>query len=393
MPSRRVSLSRRLLAALVAVAAFGVVAALLLDGDGDEGGERSASSAALPEMATPLPARTMAGLVAGPASVPAVRVEGNQLVDAEGRPLRLLGVNRSSFEYACVQGWGISEGPTDEASVQAISSWRVNAVRIPLNEHCWLGINGIKPKLGGDAYRRAVTEYVDVVNRAGLVAVLDLHWNAPAGRTADRTQRMADADHSPEFWRSVASHFRDRPGVAFDLFNEPKGIDWACWRDGCTTPGGWQAAGMQSLVDAVRAAGATQPIVATGLQYGNDLSEWLEHRPHDPLGNTAAGFHVYDFNECNDQRCWDRTVGSVAAVVPVVTTEAGQGDCRSDFITDFMRWADRRGVSYLGWTWNTWNCSDGPALIRTYEGEPTDFGAGVRRHLESVAATAASPAG
>jgi hypothetical protein len=45
-------------------------------------------------------------------------------------------------EFACVQGWGIFDGPTDNTSIAAIKSWNINVIRIPLNEDCWLGING-----------------------------------------------------------------------------------------------------------------------------------------------------------------------------------------------------------------------------------------------------------
>jgi len=38
-------------------------------------------------------------------------------------------------------------------------------------------------------------------------------------------------------------------------------------------------------------------------------------------------------------------------------------------------------VSYLGWTWNVWNCSSGPALITDYYGKPTLFGEGLKAHL------------
>ena len=41
-----------------------------------------------------------------------------------------------------------------------MKSWDINAVRVPLNESCWLGINGIEPSLGGAAYRAAIRTYV-----------------------------------------------------------------------------------------------------------------------------------------------------------------------------------------------------------------------------------------
>ena len=76
-------------------------------------------------------------------------VSGNHLVNGAGKTVRLLGVDRSGLEYACVQGWGFSDGPTDAASIAAMRAWRINAVRVPLNEDCWLGINGVKPQYGG----------------------------------------------------------------------------------------------------------------------------------------------------------------------------------------------------------------------------------------------------
>jgi endoglucanase len=87
-------------------------------------------------------------------------VRGERLVDARGHPVRLLGVNRSSAEYECLEGQAVFEGPIDEAAIAAMASWRINAVRLPLNESCWLGINGVAPAVGGGAYREAVRAYV-----------------------------------------------------------------------------------------------------------------------------------------------------------------------------------------------------------------------------------------
>jgi hypothetical protein len=183
-------------------------------------------------------------------SVSTVRVKGNRLVNGSGRTIRLLGVDRSGTEYACVQGWDIFDGPSSATSIAAIRAWHVNAVRVPLNEDCWLGINGVKESLAGAAYRRAIKHYVKALNAAGLVAVLDLHWSAPGAEPATGQQVMADARHSVAFWSSVARTFRSNSSVLFDLYNEPHDISWSCWRNGCTTASGWKTAGMQQLLDA-----------------------------------------------------------------------------------------------------------------------------------------------
>jgi endoglucanase len=309
-----------------------------------------------------------------------LHVADNRLADRDGGTVRLLGVNRSGGEYACVGGHGFFAGPTGRRAVAAMRAWRVNAVRVPLNEHCWLGINGAPTEYSRARYRKAIRAYVARLHRAGVYVVLDLHWNAPGADQAGSQQRMADLDHAPAFWSSVARAFKHDPAVVFDLYNEPHDISWKCWRDGCTMPDGWRAAGMQTLVDAVRSTGAKQPIIATGIRWGTDLSSWLDYRPDDPADQLAAGLHVYDFASCTSLRCWRRTVDPVAREVPVVVTEIGERECSGTFLDRFMSWADSAEVSYLAWSWNPSGCA-APALIESWDGRPTPPGERFRERL------------
>jgi hypothetical protein len=312
-----------------------------------------------------------------------VYVAGTRLVDAAGVPLVLRGVNHAGTEYACSQGWGIFDGPVDDASIRAMTAWHVHVVRIPLNEDCWLGINGVKPAYGGRNYRSAIRGYVSRLEAHGVEVILDLHWNAPGRQLARGQQVMADADHSPAFWHSVAESYRNDHRVMFELYNEPNHISWSCWRNGCTTKAGWRAAGMQSLVNAVRSAGATNVVIVGGLGWSTDLSLWRQFAPTDPLRQMAAAFHAYNFAGCNTKACWTATVAQVAKHVPVVATEFGENDCSGRYVDSLMSWFDAHHVSYLGWTWNTWDCRGGPALIRRTDGTPTSFGSSVRAHLRA----------
>jgi endoglucanase len=318
-------------------------------------------------------------------------VAGNQLVDADGQPIRLLGVNRSGAEYACVsppdQHLGLFAGPTGKRAIAAMAAWGINAVRIPLNEHCWLGLEGAPAHYTSAHYRAAIAAYVDRLQKAGLYVVLDLHWNAPATETATEQQPMADLDYAPAFWSSVARKFKTNSGVVFDLYNEPYDIDWRCWRDGCTLPDGSRTAGMQTLVDAVRSTGAQQPVIATGPTWGSDLSQWLAYHPRDPARQLVAGVHIFDFASCSEPGCWTTNFEPVARAVPVIATELGQRECSADFIERFMSWADSSRVSYLGWSWNAAGC-DAPSLIRSWDGAPTASGARFRAHLAGSGVTA-----
>src|SRR6266508_2243466 len=189
-----------------------------------------------------------------------IKVQGNRLVDGNGHAVRLVGVNRSSFEYACAQGWALWEGETDQASVAAMKAWRINTVRLPLNEACWLGLSNVEPQYRGATYRAAVLAYVRRLHDAGLYVILDLHWNAPGQKRALDQQLDADADHSPAFWRSVARAFRTDRAVLFDLYNEPHDISWSCWRNGCNTPAHWKIAGLEAPPPARRPPLGERPL-------------------------------------------------------------------------------------------------------------------------------------
>lgn len=320
-----------------------------------------------------------------------VRVSGTSLVDGSGQPIKVLGVNRSGTEYPCVHGWGIFDSPSDDAALASVATWKGNAVRVPLNESCWLGINGVSDSWGGANYRVAIQDYVARLHKAGFLVVLDLHWSAPGTTLATKQTMMPNADHSPDFWRSVATMFKNDPAVIFDAFNEPHLVDWNCWRNGCTTSEGWRAVGMQTLVDAIRSTGAIQPIMLSGRHWGGDLSQWLSYAPVDPAGQLVAGAHIYNFSSCNTVACWDATIAPVAAKVPVITSELGTDQCSTAFVDTYMDWADARGISYIPWTWNTWDCKSGPSLISDYDGTPTPYGSAVKQRFEAWAVGSTAP--
>jgi len=57
--------------------------------------------------------------------------------------------------------------------------------------------------------------------------------------------------------------------------------------------------------------------------------------------------------------------------VPIVTGEVGDSVCGSpSYMPELLPWATAHGLSYLGWTWNTWgDCEN--VLIKDYDGTPT----------------------
>ena len=339
-------------------------------------------------------------LLLAPSATAKLHVKGNLLVDNH-RIVQLLGVNRSGTEYMCKEGFGdVFDGPSDQGSVSAMKTWRINTVRVPLNESCWLGVG--KLRRHARAYRRAIVRYVRLLRRNGLYVILDEHFSAPGRRIARDLLAMPTLT-TVRFWRSVARRYRRSNGVLFDLYNEPHDVSWRCWLHGCrvsrrrANPSGrtypaYRAVGMRRLLGAVRGTGARQIVMLGGLKYSRDLSHWLRYRPRDRARQLVASMHTYGpataplaavcFGACRD------TLIQVKRRVPVVAGEIGEYDCAHGYIDDFMGFADSNGISYLAWAWDavapgSWQCDTGPALINNYNGAPTNYGVGFRDHVLS----------
>jgi hypothetical protein len=296
----------------------------------------------------------------------------------------------------------------------------VNAVALPLNEACWLGgYGGLSPQYTGSSYRRAIVSYVNRLAHFGIYAVLRLSGAAPgeiaygSDETSSDEIPMADADHSLKFWTSVAATFKREKRVLFHAFDEPHDIDWACVLLGCIAndaPGGsarygtYRAVGDQAIVNAIRHAGAPQPIILSGPQFAGDLSQWRRYMPHDPRHQLLADVSSFDYSDyVLAHRGFLRTF---ARRVAVIVGGFGDTDCTSSYSRKLMAFMDSIRQSYLAWTWDTvqdyGGCANallddpGPQINGQppgyYTARPSGYGAGIRRHYRQLDAIGRSAA-
>lgn len=356
-----------------------------------------------------------------PSPVFSIRVQGHHFIDGAGATVQPRGVNYSGFEFAAIQGWsgtdpsGGQAGQPGGPKWSAITAWKANIVRIPLNETSWLGhrcvdaAGDIHNPDPADNYRAAVQTQVAEAIAAGLYVILDLHWSAPGTTCPLLQMQMANADNSLAFWTSVAQSFKNRPAVMFELFNEPFmnfGFSGDRWQMMMHGSGGtfssypaqsrsgewkeieteWDVASYQAMLNAVRATGATNVVLIGTMQYAQDFSEWLEHKPTDPLEQMAAVWHPYaTFGETwgtpayaqpnYAPAVYDDIKAIQAAGIPVIATETGDrntpGTQGAPLVSTVTAWADEHGVGVLGWGWDVWQEPE-HVLIKDVDGTPTD---------------------
>jgi hypothetical protein len=131
-----------------------------------------------------------------------------------------------------------------------------------------------------------------------------------------------------DYWSAVAARFKGNPNVIFDVMNEPaltgvvnedtSDFAWGIWLHGGNYAG-QQVMGMQSLVDAIRAAGATQPVVVEGLGFGttfNNIGTRL-------ISDTSVVYEVHDYGLDEDFSVKEARYGFMSSQFPVYVGEWG----------------------------------------------------------------------
>ena len=341
-------------------------------------------------------------------------VHGSELVNASGAVVHLHGVNRSGTEYSCVQNDGFFDGPSDAASVAAMAAWNINIVRVPLNEDCWLGINGVNPAYAGQNYINAIVNYVNLLHSYGMYAELSLIWAAPGSASANYQSAAPDEDHSPAMWASLAATFKNDPNVILAPWGETY-LNWADFMGGSDNAATYSSAdgpfdgdgscgtncdyyttaGMDQAVTVMRGAGYSGPIAIPCIDYANTCADptsggdysgstWIKSHPTDPDNQLIAEVHIYGGQLCATAACLNVSVAPIlAAGYPVIFGETGEeytgSDCGSSAISTFMDWADANDVGYEAWAWDTNEGCD--SLVSNYNGTPDNaYGTWVYDH-------------
>jgi hypothetical protein len=362
--------------------------------------------------------------IAQAGAAPGIKIVGNQFVTTSAGTLGLeavsanqavvlRGINVSGPEYECLTDvvWDSSNLPASTTDYQAvvngmINNWHANVVRIPLNEDCWLGVptSTPPPASGLTNYIQPIMNFISVANASGLVVEVDLHVGGgpelvkKGSNQIDNFPAM-DTNYSLQFWQSVAGYFKNNPSVIFNLTNEPEFLgsgstaaaDWTCYlnggcsttacqNNGCQGPNGksntWNVQGVASVVSAIRAVPATNVIIIAGLDYSNQLDDWLTYvREYVTDTQIAAGIHLYYDLDCTTATCWNSTWTPImTAGYPIVIDETGElpkaqgGDACTGAETDSMvSWANGSSPKVGYWFWaftKAGGCSE-PVLLKT----------------------------
>ncbi len=225
-----------------------------------------------------------------------LKVEGNRLVNAEGETVFLNGLMPQEPSKLH------SRNRFGRKLFDKIATTGANVMRIPVDPQYFIN---------DEFYtERYLDKIVSWAGENGMYVIIDLHYIGNIATGAGK--EMPDMEQNPldlslEFWMQTAAYFKDVPHVIFEIYNEPASIDVETWR-----------ASAQKLIDAIRAQGAKQLIIAGGVEYSRDLS-WVLDQPLEDA-NLAYAAHIYP---AHAQSMWDYWFGKTAEKYPVLLTEWG----------------------------------------------------------------------
>lgn len=292
------------------------------------------------------------------ANAPAVGpyvIHDDELLDGDGRPFFLHGVDRPSLEWSCA-GQSLGGGPGIPASdFSAIRAWGANTVRIPLNQDYWLSALGVPVASSAHCpgYINTVKAVVREAEAQHLVVLLDLHSSDPGNPELKGGPEPMPDRGSIRFWRSVAGTFGGNWNVMFELFNEPHGVSWAVWQHGGPVKSGpysYQAVGMQRLVDVVRGTGAHNVILVDGINFAATLAGVRSHLLTG--GGIGYAVHPYTGIDTTSPGVWERRFGFLTSTNLVVATEFGdQRPGVTGYDRNILNFFRTHAMGWTAWAW------------------------------------------
>lgn len=194
--------------------------------------------------------------IAAPPKNFSLHTQSNTIVDNVGNIIKIKGVVRPSLEWN-KQGQYLSE--TD---IKNMKKFGANAIRLDLNADYW---NNSESETIIGSYRQIINAIVYYATQNNMLVILDYHWS----NDSVKQENMAPANNTTiNFWKTLASEYKNFGNVLFELYNEPHDISYDVWLHGNS-----QYEGMQQMYDIVRnQIGVSNLIIVGGLNWGFDLS-------------------------------------------------------------------------------------------------------------------------
>jgi hypothetical protein len=310
--------------------------------------------------------------VTGSAAAGGYQVTGNRIVDSTGAPFIVKGADAlfGRFAGGDVNGYGLHNYQNAQRDLDNLQSQGVNLIRVSVAY-----VDYATGPLGPIEYLSELDQVVSWVTQRGMV------MEVSQGESGFSTAVV-------DFVAMLAGRYAGNPLVWIKPDNEPNCVsgdltycgDWTYWQSS-----------EQQLVQAIRAAGNTQPIVVNCIWWSFVCDQVASYPLGDP--NLVYGAHRYGngnvtFDGAQAASC-DALWANLASSYPVIVDEVGLyngmtspsswGAGFLDYAADWVRTRKGSGVIAFSDSW-----SDGNSMTDYTDGSWNDWGQTLITHFWSV---------
>lgn len=293
-----------------------------------------------------------------------IKVNGNSFINEKGKVIVFKGVSISDPDKL------VKDGRWNKRHFEEIKKWGANVIRVPVHPVAF--------------HQRGVEEYIKLLDNAvewctelGIYIIIDWHSIGNL-RMEILSQDMHNTTKKEtfNFWRTIASHYKDVPTVAFyELFNEPTTLNG---QYGTCTWEEWKTL-MEQIIDIIYAHNKTAIPLVAGFNWAYDLTSVR----HSPIAREGVAYvtHPYPGKRPKPREPkWEEDFGFVADKYPVMATEIGfmkeneeDKNLNDDgsYGPEIMNYFNKKGISWVVWVFDpVWV----PQMIKSWNYEPTDQG-------------------
>ena len=270
--------------------------------------------------------------------LPALAVEGTQLVDDKGNPVQMRGISTHGLAWY--------PGYVNEDCFAQLKEWGVDVVRLAM----YTGESGGYCTGGDkDSLKKLVYDGVEYATNCGLYVIIDWHILSDGNPNTY-------IEESKAFFREMSKEYADYTNVLYEICNEPNG--GTSWSD--------VKKYAEQIIDVIR-ENDDNGIILVGTP---NWCQYVDQAAADPIEdckNVMYTLHFYAATHTDYLR--NAMVDAINAGLPIFVSEYGICDASGNGAIDrnqANQWVsvmDQYGVSYVAW--NLSNKGETSALIKS----------------------------
>ena len=253
---------------------------------------------------------------------------GLQLVDENGEAVQLMGMSSHGLHW-------FPDCYTKESITFLVENWGINLFRAAM----YIGENGYA---SNPSHKDVVKDIVRWCKELGIYVMIDWHILSPGNPNA-ATYSGAD-----DFWREMATLYKDEKHVLYEVANEPNGVNWSEVKQY-----------HDRIIDIIRVVDSETIIICGTPTWSQEIDQAAGNPVAKPY-NVMYTFHFY----AGSHTSLLGRVEQYASQIPIFVTEWGTSQANGDggpYLTEAMQFLDlfaSAGSAKVSLSFAQWSYAD-----------------------------------